>query len=81
MKYSILSTSVSKIVLSKDGTYIDVFVTIFFGAVGYEKMQPSTTGCSVVLLLDIEPRKTLVDELNTKVLAWFDLNYNTIESL
>ena len=77
MKYEIKSTIISKLILSEDRSSINIDMTIFFGIVGDDRMQPSSTGCTIELSLKDGSRDTLVSELNEKTIEWFNKNYNS----
>jgi hypothetical protein len=77
MEYAIKETAIGSPKITLDGLSIDIDVTIWYGIVGDEKCQSSSIGTTINLFLDESPRNTLVSELNTKILQWFNENYNS----
>ena len=66
---------INKVSLSDDSLSINVDVTIIYGIVG-DSIVKSSIGTTINLLLDNSVRSSLVSELNEKIVAWFNNNYN-----
>ena len=76
MTYEITNTAIAGIVISDDGLSLQLNVVIRYRAVGADKTEPSSTGCSIVLSLESGERNTMLSEYQTKIVEWFQENYN-----
>lgn len=76
MKYEMLSSKISGMVVSEDSKSIQMDITIQYMATGADKTQPSSVGSSFTISLESGERNTMAEELDKKILDWFELNFN-----
>ena len=74
--YIIKSKTINGIKLSEDLKSVNLDFTIFYNIDGESKLPNGSIGDTITLSLETGERNTMVSEMETKIIEWFNLKFN-----